>query len=55
MAMALDHVCPECDEERTFRLAARTTLHLGRKTKWTCPECSYGFVQIDGIDTSASA
>jgi rubredoxin len=53
MALELDHYCPECDEDRTFWRAASTTLHLGEKTKWRCPECNYGFVQIDGdIDSS---
>ncbi len=27
------------------------TLHLGEKTKWRCPECGYGYVEIDEIDT----
>ncbi len=55
MAMELEHHCPVCGEEREFYRTASTTLHLGEKTKWACPECSYGFVLVDGIDTSASA
>jgi len=28
-------------------------VHLGTKMKWHCPECEYGFVQIDGnVDSS---
>ena len=31
-------------------------VHLGTKMKWDCPECDYGFVQIDGsVDSSSSA
>jgi len=53
MALELDHYCPVCEEDRTFWRAASTTLHLGEKTKWRCPECNYGFVRIDDdIDSS---
>ena len=52
--MELDRHCPECDEDRTFWLAASTQLHLGEKTKWRCPECDYGFVLIDDAVDSAS-
>jgi len=48
----LERVCPDCDAERAFYRAASTELHLGEKTKWRCPECSYGFVRIDdAVDT----
>jgi len=54
--MELERGCPECGEQRTFYLAASTELHLGRKRKWRCPECGYGFVRIDGeVDTAAPA
>ncbi|GAA0644919.1 hypothetical protein GCM10009019_03690 [Salarchaeum japonicum] len=53
MARELDHECPECDEEREFYRAAATHLHLGLKTKWYCPECGFGFVRINGIDSTA--
>ncbi|MFT4881074.1 MAG: rubredoxin [Natronomonas sp.] len=46
--MELEHECPECDRRRSFYLAASTELHLGRKLKWRCPECGYGFVRIGG-------
>lgn len=52
MAQELERDCPDCEAERTFYRAASTTLHLGEKVKWRCPECSYAFVQIDGIDTN---
>ncbi|MFC6904010.1 hypothetical protein [Halalkalicoccus tibetensis] len=48
----LDHDCPDCGDERTFYRAASTTLHLGEKVKWHCPDCDYGFVRINGIDSS---
>lgn len=52
MATELERTCPACGTERTFYLAANTELHLGEKTKWTCPDCEYGFVRIDGdVDT----
>ncbi|EMA27895.1 hypothetical protein C445_19622 [Halobiforma lacisalsi AJ5] len=57
--MELDQYCPECGEDRTFYRAASTTLHLGEKIKWHCPECSYGFVRIGdngtAVDSSADA
>jgi len=53
MSLELDHDCPNCDDEETFYRAASTTLHLGEKTKWRCPNCSYTFVKINGIDSSA--
>ena len=52
MALELDHECPNCGDVRTFYRVASTTLHLGEKVKWHCPECDYGFVRIDDIDTS---
>jgi predicted RNA-binding Zn-ribbon protein involved in translation (DUF1610 family) len=55
MTMELDHGCPACGEERTFWRVASTQLHLGEKTKWRCPDCEFGFVRIDGIDSTADA
>jgi len=47
--------CPQCDETRGFYRVASTTMHLGTKVKWHCPECDYGFVRIDGaVDTSTA-
>jgi transposase-like protein len=46
MAQELERECPSCGETRTFSLAASTTLHLGTKTKWRCPECNHAFVRI---------
>ena len=55
MSLELERFCPDCDADRTFYRSASTTLHLGTKTKWACPECAYGFVRIDGdIDTGAT-
>lgn len=48
--------CPNCDEERSYYLAASTTMHLGVKKKWCCPECGHKFVRIDGeVDTGEAA
>jgi len=55
MATELDHDCPNCGEEQTFYRTAATNLHLGLKTKWACPECSFGFIRIDGDISSAPA
>lgn len=52
MVMEQEHDCPECGGTQTFYRAASTRIHLGVKKKWTCTECGYGFVQIDGIDSS---
>lgn len=54
--MALDETraCPTCGSERTFYRAASTTLHLGEKVKWHCPDCDWGFVRIDeAVDTGS--
>jgi len=51
--MELEHDCPVCGGTKTFYRAASTTVHLGRKVKWHCPDCDYGFVQIGtDVDTS---
>jgi rubredoxin len=55
MSMSLQRDCPVCDESREFYRAASMKIQLGTKKKWHCPECDYGFVTIDGIDTSAAA
>lgn len=56
MSMDRDEFCPDCGEDRTFYRAASTELHLGEKVKWRCPECDWGFVQIDGaVDTSRAS
>jgi rubredoxin len=53
MSLEITHACPSCGPDATFYRAASTTLHLGEKTKWYCTECDYGFVRINGIDSSA--
>jgi rubredoxin len=56
MALYLEHYCPDCGEDREFYKAASMSVHLGRKEKWHCTECDYGFVRIDGsVDTSGAA
>jgi transposase-like protein len=56
MTSELERKCPTCEAERTFYLGASTELHLGKKTKWRCPECGYGFVRIDyAVDTSEAS
>lgn len=52
MSLSLENDCPECGTEEFYKVAS-TRLHLGTKKKWHCPNCDYGFVTIDGIDTSA--
>lgn len=54
MSMGIERTCPECGTEQEFWLTARTSLHLGEKRKWDCPECDYGFIKInDAVDSSA--
>lgn len=55
MSSSLEEECPDCGTTREFYMAASTRLNLGTKKKWHCPNCDYGFVTIDGIDTRASA
>lgn len=56
MSQEMEHYCPNCDGKKTFYRAASTHLHLGLKTKWSCPDCDYRFVLIDGdIDSSVQA
>ena len=53
MSLEMEHYCPACEGDRAFWLTASTELHLGRKTKWRCPDCDYGFILIgDNIDSS---
>lgn len=55
MSRELEHYCPDCEGDREFYQMASTTLHLGTKVKWHCPDCEYGFVQVNGvIDTSTA-
>lgn len=53
MSLERSHDCPACGPDTTFYRSASTTLHLGEKIKWACTECEYGFVTVNGIDTSA--
>jgi transposase-like protein len=52
MSLETERTCPSCDEEQRFWRVAATTLHLGQKTKWTCGECDFGFIRINGISTA---
>lgn len=52
MSPSPDDECPECGADEFYK-AASTRLHLGMKKKWHCTDCEYGFVTINGIDTSA--
>jgi rubredoxin len=56
MSKTLERACPDCGTDREFYLAASTSLHLGPKTKWACPECGHSFVRIgDAVDTGVHA
>jgi rubredoxin len=56
MSLELDYECPTCGGTRTFYRAASTTVQLGEKVKWRCPDCGYGFVAIGKeIDPSTVA
>jgi rubredoxin len=47
MSLEREDYCPQCEADKTFYRAASTSLHLGEKVKWGCPDCDYGFVTID--------
>lgn len=55
MSLELSRDCPECGEERAFWRTAETTIRLGEKTKWRCPECAYAFVRIEGEEELETA
>lgn len=48
MAPTEEQYCPDCDEDTSHRLIARTRLHLGIKRKWRCETCENRIVTIDG-------
>ena len=52
MTLQMDHDCPRCEGVQEFWRTAATTLHLGKKTKWRCSECDFGFIRINGIDST---
>jgi len=54
MSLEMTRDCPGCANDRFWRTAS-TTMHLGEKTKWTCTECDYKLIRIDGIDSAAEA
>jgi hypothetical protein len=51
MALSLETDCPDCDSTEFYK-SASMRIHLGIKKKWRCINCEYGFVTINGIDTS---
>jgi rubredoxin len=51
MSLSLEGDCPECGAEEFYK-AASMSIQLGTKEKWRCTGCSYGYVTINGIDTS---
>jgi len=51
MTLEKDVACPSCGGTETFYRTAAMQLHLGEKTKWRCPACDYGYVEIDDITT----
>ncbi|SFR61739.1 DUF7838 family putative zinc beta-ribbon protein [Halogeometricum limi] len=55
MSMEIERECPSCGETATFWKTAYMEIHLGKKTKWRCAECGYGYIQIDGDISTAEA
>ncbi|WP_185715669.1 DUF7838 family putative zinc beta-ribbon protein [Halocatena pleomorpha] len=55
MSLETEHYCPSCEEKHNFYRTASTLVQLGEKTKWRCPECGYGFVRIDDIESDTHA
>ena len=52
MSLSLEDDCPRCDASEFYK-AASMRIQLGIKKKWHCTNCEYGFIEINGIDTSA--
>ncbi|MFC7202426.1 hypothetical protein ACFQJC_02790 [Haloferax namakaokahaiae] len=53
--LEIERECPQCGND-TFYLAASMMVHLGKKTKWHCTECDYGYIHItDDVETYAEA
>lgn len=53
MSLEIIHYCPNCEREHNFYQTASTLIQLGEKTKWSCPDCEYGFVKIGAIESDA--
>jgi transposase-like protein len=51
MSLSRETDCPECDSTEFYK-SASTRIHLGTKKKWSCTNCGYGFVTINGINTA---
>ncbi|WP_169051786.1 DUF7838 family putative zinc beta-ribbon protein [Halorhabdus amylolytica] len=47
MAETSKRHCPRCETTRAFVRTARTTMELGTKVKWRCPECGFSVVNIE--------
>ncbi|AFK20091.1 MULTISPECIES: DUF7838 family putative zinc beta-ribbon protein [Haloferax] len=53
--LEIERDCPVCGND-TFYLAASMLVHLGKKTKWHCTECDYGYIHItDDVETYVEA
>jgi rubredoxin len=51
MSLEREYECPKCGHTGFWKTAAME-LHLGTKTKWSCNECDYRFIEINGISTA---
>ncbi|QIQ75786.1 hypothetical protein GL213_04160 [Halogeometricum borinquense] len=54
MSLEMEYDCPECDSTKFWK-TAYMEIHLGKKTKWQCNDCGYGFIQINDDITTAEA
>lgn len=52
MSSSFEAGCPDCGSAEFYQ-SASMQIQLGRKKKWRCTDCEYGFVTINGINTSA--
>lgn len=43
----MERDCPECDSNKFWK-TAYMEIHLGKKMKWRCSDCGFGFIEIDG-------
>jgi rubredoxin len=54
MSLEMEYDCPECESSQFWKTASME-IHLGKKTKWRCSDCGYGFIRIGGDISTAKA
>lgn len=52
MSPSFETACPDCGSAEFYQ-SASMKIQLGRKKKWRCTDCEYGFVTINGTNVTA--